>query len=276
MKKRWILALALVLTLCLMTACKKEGEKFEVKTNPSGNVKNSQTQANPSQPNPPTLEDYNPLAEEDDYTMGVDDSWLEDLATATPAPATAVPTIRSEYAGATPIPIDPIDKPTPTPVPPLAAFSYRTYEATKLGVSFEGPVGWLIDESQTGYYIIQNPTPGIYPATLTIHAEKVSEQYSTSQLESVIKSMLNSIGQTAGVEDYSPSQVAERPLLGAKGRYGNYTAVLSDGRKIAGRVHATCVDKVLYTVHITAPAEYWDDYKEQVYDKLRDTIKITK
>lgn len=276
MKKRWILALVLVLCVCLLASCKKEEQRFEVKTNPSATDQRFEVQTNPNQPNPPTLEDYNPLEEEDDYTQGVDDSWLEDLATATPAPATAVPTIRSEYAGATPIPIDPIDKPTPTPVPPLAAFSYRTYEATKLGVSFEGPVGWYIDESQTGYYIIQNPTPGIYPATLTIHAEKVSANYTTSQLEDVAKSMLNAIGQTAGVEDYSPSQVDDRSLLGAKGRYGNYTAVLSDGTEISGRVHVTCVDKVLYTVHITAPKAYWNDYKEQVYDKLRDTIKITK
>lgn len=274
MKKRWILALALILCLCLLTACKKEGEKFAIKTNPSLPL-TGQTQQNPAQPADPD-EGYNPLDEEDDYTQGVDDSWLEDLATPAPAPATAVPTIRSEYAGATPIPIDPIDKPTPTPVPPLAAFAYKTYEATKLGVAFDAPMGWLIDESQNGYYIIQNPAPGLYPATLTIHAEKVSEQYSTSQLESVIKSMLNAIGQDAGVDEYSPSTVDDRSLLGAKGRYANYSAVMTDGRKVKGRVHATCVDKVLYTVHLSAPAEYWDTYKEQVYDKLRDTIKLTK
>ena len=51
--------------------------------------------------------------------------------------------------------------------------------------------------------------------------------------------------------------------------------------RIRGRVHATCVEKVLYTVHLTAPADYWDltgdgDYKDGVYDQLRHTIKITK
>ena len=57
-------------------------------------------------------------------------------------------------------------------MPPLAAFSYRTYEATKLGVSFEGPVGWLIDESQTGYYIMQDRSGG-----------KASDQYKVAYFE---------------------------------------------------------------------------------------------
>ena len=44
---------------------------------------------------------------------------------------------------------------------------------------------------------------------------------------------------------------------------------------MAGRVHATCVNKVLYTVHVSYPKAYTDTYKEQVYDHLRDTIMIT-
>ena len=44
----------------------------------------------------------------------------------------------------------------------------------------------------------------------------------------------------------------------------------------AGRVHAVCVDRVLYTIHITAPRAQWNDYKEKVYDHLKDTLTITK
>ena len=45
--------------------------------------------------------------------------------------------------------------------------------------------------------------------------------------------------------------------------------------EVAGRVHATCVNKVLYTVHVSYPKAYTDTYKKQVYDHLRDTIMIS-
>ena len=269
MKKRLFLALAMLLCLCLLAACQtSEPEKFTVKT--------AQTQQ--TVPNQPVVEDeenYDPLAEEDDYSDDLD-YWQGEIATPAPVTATPAPTVRSDYAGATPVPLDPIDLPTPTAAPPLPQFSYKTYDATKLGLSFEGPTGWLVDDSAADTYVIQNPTAGIYPATLTIHAEKVRSQYSESDLKTVIQNMLTAIGQSEELAEYSPSSTDGRSLLGATGVYANYTGVMEDGSKIAGRVHAACVEKVLYTVHITYPREYTESYKEQVYDKLRHTIQITK
>lgn len=287
MKKRWIVALALLVCLCLLTACKtSEPEKFQVKTLPtSGSTGNTGSTGAAGTTDGSVLvgdEYMDPLAEEDDYNNYDDSNWMEELPTAQPATPTPAPTIRGEYAGATPVPIDPIDKPTPTPVPPLAAFTYRSYEATKLGLSFEAPAGWTVDSSDPAYYSLTNTSGSLnYQAQLVLHAEKVSVQYSESELKNAVKSMLNAIGASEVVVEFSPSDTASRPLLGATGVYANYSATLSNGARIRGRVHATCVEKVLYTVHLSAPADYWDlegenDYKDGVYDKLRDTIKITK
>ena len=65
-------------------------------------------------------------------------------------------------------------------------------------------------------------------------------------------------------------------LLGKDGIYANYTGTLATGEKVAGRVHAVCVGKKLYTIHLTAPQAQWNDYKEMVYDKVRDTLTIVK
>jgi hypothetical protein len=195
-----------------------------------------------------------------------------------PAVQTPAPTVRGEYAGATPVVIDPIDKPTPTAVPKLQV-AHAAYDAKKLGLSFEGPAGWLQDDSAEDTFILQNPNARMdYAATLTLTAKKVSADYSTSDLKSVVKGMLDSIG-VAGFEEYDPSQTDDRTLLGKTGIYANYTGTLIVNDKsvqVAGRVHAVCVDKVLYTIHLTAPRAQWNDYKDMVYDKLRDTLTITK
>lgn len=278
MKKRLMLALMLILCAALLCSC-GEKKKYDVGTaqNQGATQQTQQTQQNPGdQPAVPEEDGLDPLAEEDDYADEAE-YWNAELPTMEPAAVTPAPTVRSEYAGATPVVIDPIDKPTPTPVPALTV-SYTTYDATNIGLSFEGPAGWTKDDSASDAFIIQNPTPLTvidYPATLTLRAEKVSTDYTTSELKTIINSMLDAI-ETAGFEEYNPSQTDNRDLLGKSGVYANYTGTLLDGTKVAGRVHAVCVDKKLYTIHLSTPQAQWNDYKEMVYNKLRDTLTIVK
>ncbi len=276
MKKRLMLALMLILCAALLCSCSGDGKKYDVLT--SQNQGSQQTQQNLGAQNNNAQvpdEEIDPLAEEDDYT-GDSEYWGETLPTQVPAAsATPAPTVRSEYAGATPVVIDPIDKPTPTPVPGLNV-TYATYDATKLGLSFEGPAGWTVTVNDAGSYTLENPNANMdYRAFLTLTAQKVNDDYSASDLKTIVKGMLDSI-ETAGFEEYNPSQTASRDLLGKAGVYANYTGTLLDGRQIAGRVHAVCVDKKLYTIHLSSPKAQWEDYKEMVYDELRDTLTIVK
>lgn len=269
MKKRLMLALTLLLCALLLCACQEE-KRYNVLTSQNG----GNTQQSVQEPVPG--KDYDPLAEEDDYTAD-EDYWggaIEIPVTSAPT-NTPVPTVRGEYAGATPVVVDPIDKPTPTKVPALVV-NYTAYDATTLGLSFEAPAGWVPNEATKGTFILQNPDGKMdYAATLTLRAEKVSADYSTSQLESTVKGMLDAI-KSVGFDDYNTSRTDKRELLGKTGVYANYDGVLADGRRIAGRVHAVCVDKVIYTIHLTAPYEQWSDYKDKVYDHLRKTLSINK
>lgn len=277
MKKRWMLALMLIACLAALSACKSDDGSTKYNVLNGGNTQNQNSVVAPSQPEnadePVTEDEYDPRAEEDDY------QWEYITAVPQVVTATPAPTIRSEYAGATPVVIDPIDKPTPTPAPPLNIANYKAYDATKLGLSFEGPVGWTIDDTQENAFSIQNPDTGVnYKATLTVRAEKVDAQYTEKQLQEVVKSMLDAI-KTAGFKSYSTSNTDNRSLLGKTGVYANYDGVLIvDGKEveIGGRVMAACVDKVLYTIHITFPSAYEDEYIDKVFHHLRDTIKITK
>ena len=272
MKKRMLLALTLICCLVALCACQSgngNGNLVVVSTNQPKATQNLNMGSAATDTPAPAEDNYDPLAEE-----GRGDN-LGDLDGAVAIPVvTAVPTVRSAYAGATPVVIDPIDKPTPSPVPPIT-FTYQVYDATNIRLSFEAPVGWTIETPASNSFMLVNPDMNVdYAASITITATSVSSNYSSSDLKKVITDMLDSIGES-GFDSYSPSKTAERNLLDSAGVYANYTGTLSGNVEVAGRVHATCVNKVLYTVHVSYPKAYTSTYKEQVYDHLRDTIMIS-
>lgn len=276
MKKRMLLVLVLIVCAVALCACQDQGGTKYTPVEQGGNTAVQNT-AQPQQNlwgNPaPAADDidfddgsYDPTSEEG---RGEDlpDFVVQDVQT--PAP-----TVRGEYAGATPVVIDPFDKPTPTPVPPLS-FTFQTYDATKLRLAFDAPVGWVVDESVEGAYVLRNPDPAMnYKAELVVTAASAGSQMSKKDMENHVEAWLDAIGEQ-GFKSYSPSQTASRTLMDQTGIYANYTATTADGVRIAGRIHVTCVNKVMYTVHISYPAEYTDTYVDNVYKKLRNTIKIS-
>lgn len=280
--KKTLLALLLCLCVALLAACQSgEPQRFDAFSNNGSTGQDSQNAGNAGSTGNDgnvggsniDFDDgtYDPASEE-----GRGDDLLGSLMDVNPPTEyiSPAPTVRSQFAGATPVPIDPIDKPTATVVPPLT-FTYTVYDATKLGLSFDGPIGWVVDDSASDTYIIYNPDPSVdYAATLTLRATPVSADYSETELRREVLSMLSTIG-ASGFTNWSPSNTATRSLLTANGVYANYTGTLN-GVAVAGRVQAACLNRVLYTVHITYPRAYTDTYKTGVYDKLRDTIKVTK
>ena len=273
MKKRLVLAMALLMCVFVLCGCQsKSNSRYTPVTTtaaPAGQATQNLTVIPTATPDMSFDYDYDngaydPLAEEN---MG--DVYIPDEVVITVAP-----TMTSQYAGATPVIIDPIDKPTPSPVPPIT-FTYQVYDATNIRLSFEAPVGWTIETPASNSFMLVNPDMNVdYAASITITATSVSSNYSSSDLKKVINDKLDSIGES-GFDSYSPSKTAERNLLDSAGVYANYTGTLSGNVEVAGRVHATCVNKVLYTVHVSYPKAYTSTYKEQVYDHLRDTIMIS-
>ena len=151
MKKGFRTVLLLSACLVLLAGCAAE-PKTQYNVNTQG-AANTQTSANPSTNTAAGSSlpaDYDPASEEDDYT-GDDVSAPEEIqlpTLVTPPPTnTPIPVISGQYSGATPVVIDPIDKPTPTPLPALS-FTYQTYTASNLNLTFEGPAGWVVDTSE--------------------------------------------------------------------------------------------------------------------------------
>jgi hypothetical protein len=203
---------------------------------------------------------------------GVGDLTEEDLPVDVPSEDSS----SSAFAGSTPIPLDPIDMPTGTPRPKLA-FEYQTYEATKLGLTFDGPIGWIVDDTQSDTYILTEPEDqrkDNYSAFIIIKKTPVNQQYNMSDLKNEVKGMLDTIGAT-NFTKFEPAISSDRTLMEHDGMYDDYAGTLVDGTRVRGRVQVTCIDKVLYSIHMAHPANYNSDYLKN-HGKIRETMKLTK
>lgn len=180
------------------------------------------------------------------------------------------------YAGSTPIPLDPLDMPSPTPRPELS-FTYAPYTAASVGVTFEGPVGWQVDETQPQIFNLFEPDAQVkdgQQCVITLSGEPVTGNYSENDLKSQVMQRLDML---AGSEftDWKPSYTATRYMLGSKGVYANYTATRLDGTQVGGRIQYTCVDHVLYGLEIIYPLGFKDDYMN-VFGQIRNSLKVAK
>ena len=102
----------------------------------------------------------------------------------------------------------------------------------------------------------------------------VNSNYTEANLTTEIKQRLSTIGSTNFV-DWNPSLTATRYLMGGKGVYANYSGTLANGVEVGGRVHATCIDSVLYCIQITYPLNFKDSYLD-IFSKVRETITHVK
>ena len=203
----------------------------------------------------------------DPYDTGADTGSLLVAGNVSGGAGTAYP-----YAGATPIPLTPVDLPTPTPHPELT-FNYATYTAGSLGLSFDCPSGWLVDESQTDVFVLTEPETQMHDGqqcSITISAEPVTANYSEKDLKKQVTQRLKEIG-SVNFTVWNPSLTASRTLMDSKGVYANYTGTLANGIEVAGRNLYASANNKLYGVEMVYPRDYRDDYLN-IFAKIRDTI----
>lgn len=278
--KKALLTGLLVLCLLALCACQGEQEHFNVVTNPN------QISSGTQQPVTADTADtdyaaydydtgaYDPASEED--WGGEDEDTEPETETVDTAQLASAPAEVSRYAGATPVILDPIDKPTPTPAPALATPEYQTYDATRLRLSFDGPANWTVDDTKTDAYTITNPDSRVsYAAHMTVTAKAVASEYGQNDLKKEVKTQLNVLKD--GFNSFSPTNTATRSLFDKTGVYADFSGLTKDtGVKVWGRVHAVTVNKTLVVVTVITPYEYRENYKDILYGKFRHTVKFTK
>lgn len=269
MKKRMI---CLVLILCaalILTACQQQESFPNQPRQDAGQAPAAEQQAAAEEPQVQqkiNYDDspYDPASEEVGQDEPVDSG------------ITPAPTMKSEYAGPTPVKIDPVDKPTATPLPNVT-FSYATYTASNLHLTFDGPAGWLPDDSAGDTYTLADQNMAMdYPARVVIHTVNVGKNYTQKELTNELKAQADTIRSANGFKTFELSNTATRFFIEEGGVYLAYKGTLNDENEtgVAGRIIVNTVNKTLYVLHVSYPRGLADTYAEGVYNKIRHTMKL--
>ncbi len=296
MKRQWKLSLCLLMAVVLLSSCSGGGSSNqtvfpEIQQNLSAPPPANEPVTQPD-PEPVSEPESEPASEPDEGSVFTDNPYMEDQGFSETDPLmeedfqepfdlsdslsgnyTVVQQTEHTYAGSTPIPLDPVDLPTPTPRPPIT-FNYVTYTAGTLGLTFEAPDGWYVDDSLTEVFTVTEPESqmnGNQQCVITIVAVPVNNNYDQKDLEKEVKARLNDISAT-NFSIWEPSLTATRHLMGGKGVYANYSGELVNGVRLGGRIHYVCINSMLYGVEIMYPRDYREDYMN-IFDKIRESLK---
>lgn len=203
----------------------------------------------------------------------------------TPVPYTPEPTITPRPLaveiempedGATPMLIDPIDKPTR---PPLT-FNYTEYVSQQLGISFEIPATWIVStpEGNSNALIFTEPDSEShlgFASSVTIVVNTYSSAQTINDAAAELDSVISQF--RASYPQLETSSKAENKMLGEAGKYVTYWIDMPMGEgkedlRTRGRMLVVPKNKKLYQIRYICPAEYNSDY-ENVFKKIRSSIQ---
>ena len=190
-------------------------------------------------------------------------------------------TLQLDNPLATPVAVDPIDKPTPTPAP-TPDYMYDTYTSSSMGISFSIPYSWLLNPStnqETTLQFVEPKSemmePDGYQTRLTIERFSAGLNQTAADARTRLESVLTEL--EGMFTTFKANDIATASIGGASGYYCYYRATYNDGTKeysMRGRVAVVAHDKELIQIRLTTPSN-WFSYYNHVYRQLRATFKFT-
>ena len=190
-------------------------------------------------------------------------------------------TLQLDNPLATPVAVDPIDKPTPTPAP-TPDYMYDTYTSSSMGISFSIPYSWLLNPSTNQDTTLQFVEPKSemmepdgYQTRLTIERFSAGLNQTAADARTRLESVLTE--REGMFTTFKANDIATASIGGASGYYCYYRATYNDGTKeysMRGRVAVVAHDKELIQIRLTTPSN-WFSYYNHVYRQLRATFKFT-
>ena len=176
-------------------------------------------------------------------------------------------TLQLDNPLATPVAVDPIDKPTPTPAP-TPDYMYDTYTSSSMGVSFSIPYSWLLNPStnqETTLQFVEPKSemmePDGYQTRLTIERFSAGLNQTAADARTRLESVLTEL--EGMFTTFKANDIATASIGGASGYYCYYRATYNDGTKeysMRGRVAVVAHDKELIQIRLTTPSNWFSYY----------------
>ena len=189
-------------------------------------------------------------------------------------------TLQLDNPLATPVAVDPIDKPTPTPAP-TPDYMYDTYTSSSMGISFSIPYSWLLNPStnqETTLQFVEPKSemmePDGYQTRLTVERFSAGLTQTASDAKTRLEAVLTEL--SGMFTTFKAGDIASASISSAKGYYCYYTATYNDGTKdysMRGRLVVVAHDKELFQIRLTTPSA-WFSYYNHVYRQLRQSFKF--
>ena len=266
MKKAILIAVLLAFTVLLAGCASSQEMQFPetstaVQRDPMSLVQaDADSAANETDDGDFDWDSYDPSTEEDNDTSFMAGAVYDEMG-------------NNVYAGATPIPLNPIDMPTATPRPTLT-FTYGSVSVPNIGLTFEAPAGWQVDASQPNTVVITDPNVyDGFQAFMTISITPVANNYKLNDVKTTVRDKLKEIGQY-NYEKWTTTSLSARTLLKKDGYYANYRGEYYGGTVVRGRVMVALLDgNKIITLHMACPGWYNESYMN-VVARFRDTAKL--
>jgi len=154
--------------------------------------------------------------------------------------------------------------------PAVEPMMYNVYTADALGLAFEAPVNWLVEDFETGRYSLVDPeNPDGCHSTLNIRSYPADGAALADVLAGLI---LNDEEIRNGT--ISAGEIIARDLLGEYGLYVDSVYQTQEGPVYCSRLHVIIMNDTVYAVSVTTTQARFEALVTDVYEHFCATVRL--
>ena len=154
--------------------------------------------------------------------------------------------------------------------PAVEPMMYNVYTADALGLAFEAPVNWLVEDFETGRYSLVDPeNPDGCHSTLNIRSYPADGAALADVLADLILTDEETMSGTV-----TTGEIIARDLLGEYGLYVDSVYQTQEGPVYCSRLHVIIMDDTVYAVSVTTTQARFEALVTDVYEHFCATVRL--
>lgn len=154
--------------------------------------------------------------------------------------------------------------------PAVEPMMYNVYTADALGLAFEAPVNWLVEDFETGRYSLVDPeNPDGCHSTLNIRSYPADGAALADVLADLILTDEETMSGTV-----TTGEIIARDLLGEYGLYVDSVYQTQEGPVYCSRLHVIIMNDTVYAVSVTTTQARFEALVTGVYEHFCATVRL--